>query len=83
MILHQTRTCLAGYCAVFLQLVLAAFGEIEEVFQDELGDASSPGDYEIRLVMLDGARNTDFVEQDTTGFDREFSLRSLELRLLQ
>ena len=42
-----------------------------------------PGDYEIRLVMLDGARNTDFVERDTTGFDREFSMRSLELRLLQ
>lgn len=41
------------------------------------------GDYEIRLVMLDGARNTDFVERDTTGFDREFSMRSLELRLLQ
>ena len=33
--------------------------------------------------MLDGARNTDFAERDTTGFDREFSMRSLELRLLQ
>jgi alpha-L-fucosidase len=40
-----------------------------------------PGDYEVRLVMLDGARNTDLLEKDTTGFDREFSLRSLELRL--
>ena len=42
MILDQTRTYLVGCCAVFLQLVWAAFGEIEEVFQDELGDASSP-----------------------------------------
>ena len=42
-----------------------------------------PGDYEIRLVMLDGARNAGFFEQDTTEFDREFSMRSLELRLLQ
>ena len=47
MILHQTEACLAGCCAIVLQLVWPVCGEIEEVFQDE------------------------------------FSMRSLELRLLQ
>ena len=41
MILHQTEACLAGCCAIVLQLVWPVCGEIEEVFQDEFGDASS------------------------------------------
>ena len=41
MISHHNRAYLAGCCAVLLQLVWTAFGQIEEVFQDEFGDASS------------------------------------------
>ena len=50
MISHHNRAYLAGCCAVVLQWVWAAFGEIEEVFQDELGDASLPVVGEERIL---------------------------------
>ena len=41
----------------------------------------APGDYELRLRMLDGARNVTGAKRDTSGYKREFSVRTLKLHL--
>ncbi len=38
------------------------------------------GDYELRVVMLDGARDVKGASPDKSGYNREFSLRMIELR---
>jgi hypothetical protein len=40
----------------------------------------APGDYELRVVMLDGARDVKGASRDKSGYNREFSLRMIELR---
>jgi alpha-L-fucosidase len=40
----------------------------------------APGDYALRIVMLDGARDTQGASRDKSGYNREFSLRRIELR---
>lgn len=47
----------------------------------ELGTITfdQPGDYELRMVMLDGARNSGS-KRDKSRYIREFSLQSIELR---
>ena len=40
-----------------------------------------PGDYELQLMMLDGARAVKGASKDSSGYHREFSLQSVELHL--
>jgi len=39
------------------------------------------GDYEIRLMMLDGVREITGVDKDRSGYPREFSIQSIKLHL--
>jgi hypothetical protein len=43
-------------------------------------DFDAPGDYELRMVMLDGARQIVGAKPDKSGQAREFSLRMIKLR---
>jgi hypothetical protein len=43
-------------------------------------DFDAPGDYELRMVMLDGARHIVGAKRDKSGQAREFSLRMIKLR---
>jgi alpha-L-fucosidase len=40
----------------------------------------SPGDYELRVIMRDGARDIKGADRDKSGYNREFSLQMIELR---
>ena len=50
----------------------------------ELGTVTfeKPGDYELHMVMLDGARDIIDGVKDTSGYHREFSIQSIELHKL-